>query len=102
MRRNVEKLETFFSCYPQLFEWQRPDGSCIAFPKYTGRDGVEHFCASLVEENGVLLLPASIYESELMDTPKDRFRIGFGREGIDSGIAAFQEFIERNRQQLNP
>ena len=99
---NLDKLETFFAGYPQLFDWQRPDGSCIAFPKFTGRGGVEAFCASLVEQNGVLLLPASIYRSELLATPNDRFRIGFGRESIDAGLSAFDDFIQRNLDQLSP
>ena len=79
MQENIEILEKFFLSYPDLFEWQRPDGGCIAFPKYTGPEGVEAFCKSLVEESGVLLLPASIYRSELLETPKNRFRVGFGR-----------------------
>lgn len=102
MNSNIEKLELFFASYPELFEWQRPDGSYIAYPRYLGRDGVEHFCTSLVEQNGVLLLPSSIYRSELMKTPQDRFRVGFGREGLDAGLVAFDEFLQRNLQALLP
>ena len=102
MRSNLEKLDSFFASYAELFEWQRPDGSCIAYPRYLGRDGVEHFCTSLVEENGVLLLPSSIYRSELMETPKDRFRIGFGRQGIDAGLVALNDFLQRKEHALMP
>jgi len=49
----------------------------------------------LLEEAGVLLLPGSIYSSELGPTPADRFRIGFGRTGIDAGIAAMDAHLER-------
>lgn len=94
MQENVQKLENFFDKHPALFDWTRPDGGCIAFPRYKGEEGVERFCASLVEQAGVLLLPASIYRSELMDTPQDRFRIGFGRDGIDAGLSAFQGFLD--------
>jgi len=100
MRENLAKLDGFFADYPDLFEWQHPDGSCIGFPKFKGRGGVENFCANLVEENGVLLLPASIYRSELMDAPVDRFRIGFGRAGIDEGLVAFREFLDRKHNEL--
>jgi len=102
LRRNSAQLETFFADYPELFDWTPPDGSCIGFPKYLGRGGVENFCASLVEENGVLLLPASIYQSELMQAPTDRFRIGFGREGIAEGLSAFREFLDRKHNELTP
>jgi len=55
-----------------------------------------------VEEAGVLLLPASIYHSELMATPTDRFRIGFGRANIDAGLAAFDEYLNKHRGELSP
>ena len=90
MAENIQKLDDFFADYSNLFEWQRPDGGCIAFPRYTGRGGVEDFCTNLVEDSGVLLLPASIYKSELMQAPDDRFRIGFGRANMEEGIAVFQ------------
>ena len=97
---NLDELELFFKDYPDLFEFSKPDGGCIAYPKYIGRGGVESFCESLVEEYGVLLLPASIYHSELMDTPKDRFRIGFGRKNINQGLSQFRLFLEEKSKQL--
>ena len=90
---NLELLDAFFSRHDDLFDWHRPDGGCVAFPRYKGPEGVETFCERLVNEAGVLLLPASIYRSELLDTPSDRFRIGCGRLGLDDGLAAFDEFL---------
>ncbi len=100
--KNLIKLEHFFEKHANLFEWTQPDGGCIAYPKFLGRGGVEEFCQSLVEEAGVLLLPASIYHSELLESPQNRFRIGFGREGIDEGLAAFDEFLELKHNSLAP
>ena len=94
---NLPKWEAFFGRYPDLFDWQRPDGSCMAFPRYKGSDGVEKFTRSLVEESGVLLLPSTIYRSELGPTPVDRFRLGYGRRGLDEGIAAFDAHLERTK-----
>lgn len=102
LRRNISKLDAFFADYPALFEWSHPDGSCIGYPKFTGRGGVEDFCERLVEEEGVLLLPASLYRSELMDTPTDHFRIGFGRDNMDAGLTAFRAFMDRNHNRLRP
>ena len=96
VRENLELLEAFMARHPGLFEWTRPDGGCIAFPRYLGEEGVDAFCETLVERAGVLLLPASIYRSELLDAPADRFRIGFGRRGIAAGIAAMEAFLARN------
>jgi len=94
LSHNLSELEKFFGEYPGIFDWYKPDGGCIAYPRYKGRGTVEEFCETLVEKHGVLLLPASIYRSELMDTPTDRFRIGFGRRNIEDGLNVFREFLD--------
>jgi len=100
LRENLMALELFFSDYPHLFEWSVPDGGCIAYPRYIGRGGVEKLCQTLVSDYGVLLLPASIYRSELMETPDDRFRIGFGRSNFQAGLAVFRRFLNDNYGEL--
>ncbi|QIE46096.1 pyridoxal phosphate-dependent aminotransferase [Pseudohalocynthiibacter aestuariivivens] len=95
---NLPKWEAFFARYPDLFEFTRPDGSCMGYPRYLGADGVEAFARSLVEDSGVLVLPSTIYSSDLGATPDDRFRIGFGRTGLDEGLAALEAHIKRNRE----
>lgn len=92
---NLPKWAAFFAAHETLFEWYEPDGSCMAFPRYKGADGVEAFTRSLVEEAGVLLLPSTIYRSDLSETPADRFRLGYGRSGLDAGLAAMSEHIAR-------
>jgi aspartate/methionine/tyrosine aminotransferase len=94
---NLPKWDAFFARHSDLFEWQRPDGACMGFPRYKGSDGVEAFCASLVEESGVLFLPSTIYSSELGPTPTDRFRLGFGRRNLDEGIAALDAPLMKNK-----
>ncbi|MGZ3573947.1 MAG: aminotransferase class I/II-fold pyridoxal phosphate-dependent enzyme [Vulcanimicrobiaceae bacterium] len=91
--RNLVKLDEFFGRHAGRFDWYTPDGGCIAYPRYLGSDGVDAFCARLVEESGVLLLPASMYRSELADAPADRFRVGYGRQGMDEALAAFDAFL---------
>lgn len=93
---NLAKLDEFFKRHGALFDWQTPDGSCMAYPRYNGADGVENFCKTLVEESGVLLLPGSIYESALTGTLEGRFRIGYGRTGMADGLAAMDAHIMRN------
>ena len=97
VEENLPKWDAFFARHAELFEWQRPDGACMGFPRYKGSDGVEAFCASLVEESGVLFLPSTIYSSELGETPKDRFRLGFGRRNLDEGIAALDVHLMKNK-----
>lgn len=93
---NLPKWDAFFARHPDLFDWYHPDGSCMAFPRYKGSEGVDAFCEALVEQSGVLFLPSTIYSSELAETPTDRLRLGFGRTGLDEGIAALDAHILRN------
>ena len=92
---NLPQWTAFFANYPDLFDWRLPDGSCMAFPRYKGTEGVEQFCRTLVEESGILFLPSTIYSSDLGDTPTDRFRLGFGRKGLEEGIAVLEAHMKK-------
>jgi aspartate/methionine/tyrosine aminotransferase len=91
--RNLATLDDFFARWPDRFQWYRPDGACIAYPRYLGPEGVDAFATDLVEQAGVLLLPASNYRSELTTTPIDRFRIGFGRADCAEAIDALDRYL---------
>jgi len=93
--RNLERVDAFFREWSERFEWRRPDGGCIAFPRYLGPEGVEVFAKRLVEEAGILLLPASNYQSTLTATPADRFRIGFGRNETGDALTELSEYLRR-------
>ena len=92
--RNLRLAEPFFARWGSLFETYVPDGGCVAFPRWLGAEGVEAFCATLVQEKGVLLLPASVFQSRLGPVPTDRFRIGFGREDFPAAIGELDAFLE--------
>jgi aspartate/methionine/tyrosine aminotransferase len=91
--RNLPLLTDFFAGHADRFHWEIPDGGCIAYPRYRGAEGVDTFTRNLVERAGVLLLPASVYRSALGPTPQDRFRIGFGREAMPTGLAVLSDFL---------
>jgi aspartate/methionine/tyrosine aminotransferase len=93
----VPEFDAFFATFPGLFEWEPPKGGCVTFPRYLGADGVEAMCAGLVAEAGVLLLPASIYVSELTAVPADRFRVGVGRSDPKEALEAWANWIERRQ-----
>jgi aspartate/methionine/tyrosine aminotransferase len=94
---NLALLGPFFAEFPDLFDWRAPDGSCVAFLRYKGGDGVEAFTTRLIEEAGVLLLPSSIYRSELGPVPANHFRIGFGRSAVPAALTAFGDWLRRQR-----
>jgi aspartate/methionine/tyrosine aminotransferase len=90
---NRPVFDDFFARWAELFDWQPPVGGCVCFPRYKGGD-VEEFCRQLLHAEGVLVLPASMYESEITDAvPVDHFRVGIGRSGLEEGVAAFDRFL---------
>lgn len=97
LQENVMLLEQLFADFPGVVDWQRPQGGCVAFPRCTAPEGGEEFCRKLIEESGVLLLPSSIYASELTDVPQDHFRIGFGRGRMfKDGVTAMRRHFEKH------
>jgi aspartate/methionine/tyrosine aminotransferase len=92
---NLPRFEAFFAQWPDRFQFRRPRGGCISFPRYLGAEGVETFCRELVEGEGVFLAPASLFRSELAPTPPDRFRLGMGRKDPGPALEAFQRFMDR-------
>lgn len=101
LRGNLEDFEQLLADFPGLIDWQRPLGGCVAFPRYIGRGSAEDFCKSLLEESGILFLPASIYVSEVANVSKDRFRIGLGRDKVvKDGINAMRTHLEKHYDSL--
>jgi aspartate/methionine/tyrosine aminotransferase len=62
---------------------------------YKGADGVEAFTDRLVAESGVLLLPASVYRSDLNEVPKDYFRIGYGHSYLPKALTELRNWLSR-------
>lgn len=91
--RNVALFDGFFASWPDLFEWTPPQAGCVAFPRYLGADGIDELSRELAEKLGVVLLPASVFRSELGAVPADRFRVGLARLGVEAGLAEFDEYL---------
>jgi aspartate/methionine/tyrosine aminotransferase len=95
--RNLPVFDAFFAAHEETFAWERPQAGCVCFPRYLGADGVEAFCRDLVEQAGVVLLPASIYASQLGEVPLDRFRIGVGRADPEPALEALGSWLSAPR-----
>ena len=85
---NTALAEDFCRAYPQFFEWIPPQAGSIAFPRWCGAEAVEDFCRNVLEEQGVMIVPGSLF-----DYPGNHFRVGLGRKNFAEGLA-------RLRQQL--
>jgi aspartate/methionine/tyrosine aminotransferase len=92
---NLKCVGEFFTEFPDLFEWDTPDAGTVGYPRYKGADGVETFACRLVEEANVLLLPASIFQSDLTPLPEDRFRIGYARSYVPAGLDAMRDWLAK-------
>ncbi len=92
---NLLMLGTFFEEYSHLFDWKLPDGGCVGFIRYKGADGIESFTDRLVQETGVLLLPASVYRSDLNQVPSEYFRVGYGHSYVPTALQVLREWLRR-------
>ena len=102
---NLTLIDEFVTRHEGLFEWEAPEGGCVAFPRYLGADGVEEFCRSAVEEASVILLPASLFQSRVLPVPADRFRIGYGRKDFEEGLSVLSGHLAagvESRGRLRP
>ncbi len=94
---NLALVQSVLDAFPGLLNWHVPEGGITGYPRYRGAEGVERFAERLMEEEGVLVLPASVYQSDLVQSPPGRFRLGFGRTGLAPGLAAMGRVLERTR-----
>lgn len=88
IEKNLVIAEAFFSRYQDLFNYNRPMAGPIAFIEMKIDTPIDEFCDRLVEEAGVLLLPASIY-----DFKGQYFRMGFGRDNFEESLSHFENYI---------
>jgi aspartate/methionine/tyrosine aminotransferase len=86
---NLALLDDFFARRAEHFTWVRPRAGSVAFPRLNGSVASEVFCQKLVEQEGVLLLPGSVY-----DFPGNHFRLGFGRTNLPDALARLERFCD--------
>jgi aspartate/methionine/tyrosine aminotransferase len=88
IRANLALVEPFFADYPTLFNWLKPDGGSIAFPAWTGPGSVESFCQAALDEQGVMIVPGSLF-----DFPGQHFRLGLGRLNFGEALARVRRYL---------
>jgi aspartate/methionine/tyrosine aminotransferase len=88
---NLARLDGFFEDWVDRFEWVRPRGGSIGFPRLTVPGvRIDDWATQLVEETGVLLLPGSAF-----DHRGNHFRLGFGRTDLPEALMRFEAFASR-------
>lgn len=91
IRDNLDLLDGFFSGSTEHFDWHRPKAGSIAFPTLL-QGKVDDFCAEVVKEAGVLLLPGTLYGEGY-----NSFRIGFGRKNLPDALARLVSHLRGSR-----
>jgi aspartate/methionine/tyrosine aminotransferase len=87
---NLPLADAFFRKWRGTFEWIRPRVGCIGFPRLLPDVPAEEFAAGLVEEEGAMLLPGTVYGH-----PGNHFRLGFGRRNFPEALERLDRFAGR-------
>jgi aspartate/methionine/tyrosine aminotransferase len=84
---NLPLLDAFFGRWTGTFEWVRPRGGSIGFPRLVADVPIDRFTDDLVRQTGVLILPGTVFGDA-----GNRFRFGFGRMNMPEALARLEEF----------
>ena len=87
---NLALLDPFFERQAGRFRWVRPRGGPVGFPELLGGVRIDRFADDLLEAEGVLLAPGSIFGH-----PANHFRLGFGRTDLPDALAGLERFADR-------
>jgi aspartate/methionine/tyrosine aminotransferase len=87
---NLELLDAFFGRQAGRIRWARPRGGPVGFPELTVGVPVDRFADDLLQAEGVLIAPASIFGH-----PGNHFRLGFGRTDLPVALAGLERLLER-------
>ena len=88
VRHNLALLDRFFAEFHGLFNWQRPGGGSIGFPRLLTEADTYVFCEQLVTETGIMLLP-----SRPFGYGDHHVRVGFGRQNMPEVLERFAGYL---------
>ncbi len=95
IRRNLEIVQAniayarqFMEARPDRFAWFAPAAGSVAFPRWTGPGSVEAFCRGVLQQQGVMVVPGSLFQF-----PGDHFRVGLGRKNFPEALDHVGEYL---------
>jgi aspartate/methionine/tyrosine aminotransferase len=89
VQSNLALAEGFFKQNEDRFRWYPPKAGSIAFPEWIGKGTVEQFCQQAIDQQGVMIVPGSLFEY-----PGNYFRIGLGRRNFGKALANLVIFLK--------
>jgi aspartate/methionine/tyrosine aminotransferase len=94
VRKNLILAEQFFAEYGDYFVWIRPQAGSIAFPQWIAGTSVDWFCQRILDQAGVMIVPASIF-----DFPGNHFRLGLGRRNLAEALQRVSDYLKKQHAQ---
>jgi aspartate/methionine/tyrosine aminotransferase len=96
IRRNLEIVRSnlacagqFFTVHERHFSWYQPKAGSVAFPQWKGDGTVEQFCQDVLDKQGVMIVPGSLF-----DHPGNHFRVGLGRRNLPEALEKLGMYLE--------
>lgn len=86
---NIGHINRFAHDYPTVFHWTSPQAGSIAFPRLAIDTPSDEFCVHLVETQGVMLLPSTVY-----NYGNRHFRLGLGRKNLLTALEHLSDYVE--------
>jgi aspartate/methionine/tyrosine aminotransferase len=93
IQKNLSVLDRFFQQYPDCFEWNRPLGGSVCFPRLLASQDSFSFCEDLVRECGIMLVP-----SRMFMYGDNHVRIGYGRNDLPNVVDRFGDYLKQRFQ----
>ena len=88
IERNLAHLDRVLEEHAGQLCWNRPQAGSVGFVRVDCAEDTDRFCADLVEEAGILLLPSSVFSYGARHV-----RIGFGREDLPEVLDRFAVWL---------
>jgi aspartate/methionine/tyrosine aminotransferase len=90
--RNLTLAREFCGKHSDKIAWISPNAGSIAFPRWLGPGPVEQFCQEVLAEQGVMIVPGSLF-----DFPDGHFRLGLGRKNFGEALEHLDEYFGAHR-----
>jgi len=85
---NLQAAERFFAEHGDQFVWVGPQAGSVAFPQWVGGTSVEQFCQGALDQQGVMIVPGSVF-----DFPGNHFRVGLGRNNFAEALGRVHDYV---------
>jgi aspartate/methionine/tyrosine aminotransferase len=90
VHENINIARRFFAEHEDRFSWFSPMAGSVAFPQWKGTGSVEQFCHEVLDQQGVMIVPGSLFEY-----PGNHFRVGLGRKKLREALDHVNGYLEK-------